>query len=83
MISQGQVGFFNERSVDAVAYFRCFYYLINQFRGTEDNIKLDLYHCAMFSRFMYGGVLQSGIDHQLWLFGTAPVYQSLACSPDG
>lgn len=71
MISQGQVGSFNERSIDGIAYFRCFYGLINKFRVTEDNIALDIYNFAIFSRFMNGGILQLRINHQLWLFGTA------------
>ena len=74
MISQGQVGSFNERSIDGIAYFRCFYGLglVNKFRVTEDNIALDIYNFAIFSRFMNGGILQFRINHQSWLFGTAP-----------
>ena len=76
MISQGQVRSFNERSINGIAYIRCLYYLINKFRVTEDNSTLALYHCAIFSRFMNGCVIQLRINHQLRLFG-APPFTSL------
>ena len=57
MISQGQVGPFNERGIDGIAYLRRPYGLVNGFLTTEDDFTFDLNDFAMFSGFVDGGIL--------------------------
>ena len=57
MISQSQVGTFNERSIDGIAYFWRLYRLVNELWITEDDFAFDLNNFAIFSDFVDGGIL--------------------------